>query len=106
MSSYLSSFLSSAFGTGAAFDSSDESDGENQSPVNATTKPSSSTTTKAVKPTSGDAESSSVHWLGVETDEKEVRVICDNRAAKEVLGKCSDTTPLNLISIFGAARQG
>lgn len=112
MSSYLSSFLSSAFGTGAAFDSSDESDGENLSPVNATTKPSSSsassTTTKAVsKPTSsGDAESSSVHWLGVETDEKEVRVVCDNRAAKEVLGKCSDTTPLNLISIFGAARQG
>lgn len=104
MSSYLSSFLSSAFGTGAAFDSSDESDGENQSPVNAT---SSSTTTKAVsKPTSGDAESSSVHWLGVETDEKEVRVVCDNRAAKEVLGKCSDTTPLNLIAICGAARQG
>ena len=59
MSSYLSSFLSSAFGTGAAFDFSDESDGENQSPVNATTEPSSSTTTKAVKPTGGDAESSS-----------------------------------------------
>lgn len=103
MSSYLSSFLSSTFGMGAAFDSSDESERESTPPTN----PSPSTTTKAVsKPTKGDAESSSVHWLGVKTDEKEVRVVCDSRAAKEVLGRCSDTTPLNLISIFGAARQG
>lgn len=110
MSSYLTSLLSSAFGSGAAFDSSDESDGENCNPtttqcptkVNVSEPPQSG----VVKRSAADSACSSVHWLSVETDEKEARVVCDQRAAKEVLSKCSDTTPLNLISIFGAARQG
>ncbi len=111
MSSYLSSLLSNAFGTGAAMDSSD-SEGENDTAMantsssgNAAAAAASSGSSKnSAVSSSSKTDATSVHWLGVETDEKEVRVVCDPKAAKEVL--CKVEGPLNLISIFGAARQG
>ena len=120
MSSYLSSLLSSAFGTGAAVysDSEDEHEGSStstttlQDKTNKKTGGAAAATTTSAKTKKNDSydteadNQASVPWLAVEAEEEAVKITCNEQATKEVLQRIGETTPLNLISIFGAARQG
>lgn len=89
MSSYLSSLLSSAFGGRKAVDDEGDSDFEDAAGSEENRPPADP----------------SVHWLSVQTTQTDATVVCEKGAADH-LKKIGPEVALNLVSIFGGARQG
>lgn len=116
MSSYLSSLLSAFGGRGGngAVDSddSDFEDAENTplnngGPTTAAKGPAAAAAMgkKGAGAASGKEQEPSVHWLSVQTTETDAKVVCEKPAASHLM-QVGPETALNLVSIFGGARQG
>lgn len=111
MSSYLSSLLSAFGGRGNGAVNSDDSDSEDAEnmPLNnggpAAKVPAAAMGKKGACAASKEQEEPSVHWLSVQTTETDAKVVCEKPAAAHLL-QMGPETALNLVSIFGGARQG